>query len=232
MDIRTLLTETKHFPTAKRKSASLSPSAVLIEKPGSPSDTYSSPVSMTSTTSKETPIMPATKKVKFTLIDEDVDSQISLVLNVSPTDPSAAITGTVKDFFALHESGVSFTDKDGSVLIITPENLSNGMEVYVNRVQRAETAHPNKKKKKSILNSRKKALKLHLEKDTEEVENEDDETSNSPETDERKEKILSSEVSIANILVSSRRKLSKFSSEVIGLGFLRMLISAPTVDSV
>lgn len=217
MDIRTLLTETKPFPL-KRKSTSLSPSPSFNEKQESPGATYISPVSVLNAALKQSPITPTMKKVKFTFVDADSESPASLELNVSPTDPPSAITGTVKDFFALHEGGVSFTDAEGSILIVTPDNLFHGMEVYVNRVHGGiESTHRNKKKRKLVLSSRKKTRRISIEKDIEEVEVEEDEVEiEKEEPQERKEKILSSDVSIENIILdSSRRRLSKFSSEVI-----------------
>lgn len=213
MDIRTLLTETKSFP-AKRKSASLSPSPSFQTKSQSRSASISSPVSAISPSSNQSiSPYPTMKRVKFTLTDVDFESPSSLELNISPFDPPIAITSTVKDFFALYDTGVSFTDSDGSILIITPDNLLHNMEVYVNRVPSAESAQRNKKKRKSVLSSRKRSRRLSLEKDIQEVDIEEDDVQKSEES-ERKEKTLSAEVSIDNILDSSRRRLAKFSSEV------------------
>jgi hypothetical protein len=199
MDIRTLLTETKPFPP-KRKADS--PRQELT--PSSSLPVFSSSMDNSSKTSVA-PAANHSKNVKFTLSN----SSRSLNLTVSPTDPPSAITSTVKDFFALHNCGVSFTDTNGNILIITPNNLTDNMEVIVNQTSGVtEDANQVKKKRKSMLSSRKKTTKkIIVEKEI--MEEQDDETQK-----EKRERIFSSDVSIDNILNSSRRRLSKFSSQV------------------
>jgi Tfp pilus assembly protein PilZ len=138
-------------------------------------------------------------------------------LTVSPTDPPNAITSTVKDFFALHNCGVSFTDAEGSILIVTPNNLANGMEVFVNQTLLDDGENKQRKRRKSGLSSRKRARKLNVESEILEVEVEEDVIDKVDHSEKRDkiERILSSEVSVENIIFdSSRRRLSKFSSEV------------------
>lgn len=218
MDIRTLLTETKPI-TLKRKVASVSPA---------PSSYMSVPLSDGKTPAAASPrgnyaiknpydeisSSNEVKKVRFTL--KDFDSP-SLDLTVSPTDPPNAITSTVKDFFALHNSGVSFTDAHGRILIITPGNLSNGMEVFVNQTLIDEGESKHRKRRKSGLSSRKRARKVSIESEILEVEVEEDaiETVEPSEKREKAERIRSSDVSVENIIFdTSRRRLNKFSSEV------------------
>ena len=228
MDIRTLLTETKAFPQRK-KSASVSP--------------ISSPTDTTSTKSASTPssatdmsapcmsLMPpmttASKKVKFTLNSEEAIGTPSFELTISPTDPPNAITATVKDFFALHNCGISFTDVNGSILIITPANLTDDMEVLVNQTNVTEgRAEKRKKNRKSTLSSRKKTRKMGVDSDGDGEENDlmevdeqdmdqQDQDQQDMDHQDKRERILSSDVSIDNILeYTSRRRLTKFSSEV------------------
>jgi hypothetical protein len=146
------------------------------------------------------------KRVMFVLGDR---REQTLQLGVSAHDPSGAITSTVKDFFDLHDCGVSFTDVLGSVLIITAENLVDGMIVLVNRLPSAEGK---KKRRKTMLSARKKSRKIDGEKESDEEDDEDE--LNGHDSHERRDRNLSSEVSIDNILDSSRRRLSKFSSQV------------------
>lgn len=200
MDIRTLLTETKPFPP-KRKADSFAQESSSV----SSSTAFSSSMD-NSSNAAVAPAENQSKNVKFTL---DKSSR-SLSLTISPTDPPSAITSTVKDFFALHNCGVSFTDTSGNILIITPNNLTDDMEVMVNQTSGVtEDTNQLKKKRKSMLSSRKKTMKKTIvEKEI--VEEQDDSTETQTETRER---IFSSDVSIDNILYSSRRRLSKFSSQ-------------------
>jgi len=222
MDIRTLLTETKPVQL-KRKVSSLSPapirsspSSAQVGKVSSTTAmdiTFDGPASLLTTQPNK-----GVKKVKFTL--NGLESR-SLNLNISPNDPPSAITSTVKDFFALHTCGVSFTDGTGCILIITPDNLTDNMEVFVNQTGLGE-GEKNKKRKKSSLSSRKRTSKFSVESEDLEVEVEEDsgekESSEQVEHNEKREKILSSDVSVENILDSTRRRLPKFSSEVYSLG--------------
>lgn len=201
MDIRTLLTETKSFPP-KRKSESLGDTPLLSEPPNS------SHIYVTVSTNMS-------KNVKFTLNN----TSQSLNLTISPTDPPSAITSTVKDFFALHSCGVSFTDCKGNVLIITPENLVDDMEVLVNQVGvegENGVVGNNKKKRKSTLSSRKNSgKKVTMEKDiVKKGEEQEGVVVMEKEQAEKRERAFSSDVSIDNILDSSRRRLTKFSSQV------------------
>jgi hypothetical protein len=223
MDIRTLLTETKPFPQ-KRKADALSP----VRLPDSaPSTSMEAPSLKRSVTIPSYSYIPPpssstneAKKVTFTLGDSiSSPGPRSFNLTISPTDPPNAITSTVKDFFALHNCGVSFTDEHGCILIITPNNLTDDMEVIVNQTSLADGENKHKKRRKPTLSSRKKSRKVNMEKDIPET---DVEISDSHELHERKEKSFSSDVSIENILDSSRRRLSKFSSEVSS--FVLMLI--------
>lgn len=208
MDIRTLLTETKPF-LPKRKADS-------FEQDSAPSE-MSTPEPLPSTISSSSgytaPAATTSKTVKFTL---NYTSR-SLNLTISPTDPPSAITSTVKDFFALHNCGVSFTDLKGCILIITPDNLLDDMEVLVNQIGPLEEGNTNhmKKRRKSILSARKKTTKKFIvEKEIVEEEEEEDD-SGIKEHREKKERTFSSDVSIDNILDSSRRRLTKFSSQVL-----------------
>lgn len=205
MDIRTLLTETKSFPS-KRKADSLwwsIRSESSIAEPFSPTS-----IGTNSLNEYVAPTTNMPKNVKFTLND----STRSLNLTVSPNDPPSAITATVKDFFALHNSGVSFTDSKGCILIITPDNLTDNMEVIVNQTGLIVGENSTiKKRRKSTLSSRKKSKKLVVEKKI--VEEEEDDIG-IKEHHEKSERIFSSDVSIDNILYSSRRRPTKFSSQV------------------
>ena len=218
MDIRTLLSETKSFPHQKRKVSSLSPVSVPSTPPQSgianlPLSTSPKDSVTDSTMALAQMQLAAVKRVKFTLNWSASPDPQSFVLTISPSDPPNAITSTVKDFFALHSCGVSFTDTNGCILIITPENLTDDMEVIVNQTSLGDGENTHKKRRKSALSSRKKARKISIEKEIQEVEIEEDGTEKM-ELLEKREKILSSDVSIENILDSSRRKLPKFSSEV------------------
>jgi hypothetical protein len=240
MDIRTLLTETKAFPP--RRKTSVSP--ILVPHDLNTKSSSSMNSSTPHATPQQSPTTPAVapKKVKFTLNSDDVGGALSFVLSISPSDPPNAITSTVKDFFALHNCGISFTDKSGCILIVTPDNLTDDMEVIVNQtnvVTQTGTVNQSgiaegiaeakrKKRRKSLLSSRKKTRRMSIDSDLHEVENEEDEEDDERletdhqemdhhETDhhEKKERVLSSDVSIDNILeYSSRRRLTKFSSEV------------------
>jgi hypothetical protein len=220
MDIRTLLTESKPVPT-RRKSTLLSPTS-------NSTDPFNSPDSLTNSTKspmEETfpedipPINSSTathvKKVTFTL-NSDEWHPPSYDISISPNDTLQAIVATVRELFALHNCGIAFTDVNGTILIITPANLKDGMQIMVNQTIKKdddEDAHKNKKRKKSVLSaSRKKVNKVNMEKEDEleaaEQEEKDEE--------ERRERILSSEVSIDNIIMdSSRRRTAKFSSAVL-----------------
>jgi hypothetical protein len=202
MDIRTLLTETKAFPPRRKTTAS------PISRAKSPPTNMKAPCLPQHTS---IPIGP--KKVVFTLNAEG-NTTSSFELSISPSDPPNAITATVKDFFALHNCGVSFTDRNGSILIVTPDNLAEGMEVYVNQTNVADNAETKRKKRKSGLSARKKSRRMSVDS-----ENEDEGDAMEIEYHEKRERILSSEVSVENILDSSRRRLSKFSSEVIPLQY-------------
>lgn len=219
MDIRTLLTETKPI-SLKRKVAPLSPAPSLhlpipsnnTKSPAATSKTDNSLMGNTLNTNVPSSDL---KKVRFTLNAMNLSS--SLDLTVSPTDPPNAITSTVKDFFALHNSGVSFTDAEGRILIITPDNLANGMEVFVNQIILDDGENKHRKRRKSGLSSRKRTRKINVESEILELEVEEDaiDTVDHSEKREKTERILSSDVSVENIIFdSSRRRLSKFSSEV------------------
>lgn len=219
MDIRTLLTETKSS-LPKRKAESFVSSPTPSEQSTSnPVAKTLAPVMSIDIRSHEhrtlvAPSMGISKRVKFTLGDTASSSGLeSFVLTISPSDPPSAITATVKDYFALHDCGVSFTDESGSILIITPDNLSNDMEVIVNQIGVSEPEEKFRKRRKTALSSRKKTRKLSVEELSVEMEFEEEEPEKT-ECHEKKERIFSSEVSIDNILFSSRRRLTKFSSEV------------------
>ena len=199
MDIRTLLTETKPFPL-KIKADSFGQ-----ESTPSPSlTTFSSMDNLLMV-----PAVKQSKNVKFTFNN----SSRSLNLTISPTDPPSAITSTVKDFFALHNCGVSFTDKSGNILIVTPNNLTDDMEVIVNQTSGVtEDANQVKRKRKSTLSSRKSTMKKIIVDN--EIMSEQEDVGGINEHHEKRERILSSDVSIDNIIDSSRRRLSKFSSQV------------------
>jgi hypothetical protein len=227
MDIRTLLTETKPF-LPKRKADSFDQDSV----PSETSTIELSPSTISSSSRYTAPPTTMSKNVKFTLND----TSRSLNLTISPTDPPSAITSTVKDFFALHNCGVSFTDLKGCILIITPDNLLNGMEVIVNQIGLVEgdNTHRIKKRRKSMLSSRKKSVKKVIveneivEEEEEEEEEEGENDSGVEEHREKKERIFSSDVSIDNILNSSRRRLTKFSSQVLSQ---QNLLYLPIIES-
>ena len=177
MDIRTLLTETKSF-APKRKADSF------------PQDFLSRGARTFSHLAEDEPPsspMNRLKTVKFTL---DQSSR-SLSLTISPHDPPSAITSTVKDFFALHNCGVSFTDAKGSILIVTPDNLTDEMEVIVNQtglvgLKDDNKNNVNKKRRKSTLSSRKRSKKVLAEKQIVEEEREEDDYIFRKESHERK----------------------------------------------
>jgi hypothetical protein len=218
MDIRTLLTETKPI-SLKRKVAPLSPAPTLhlpIPSNHTKSPAATPTVDNTAMKSPFGTVVSSNevKKVRFTLSGMNSPS---LDLTVSPSDPPNAITSTVKDFFALHNCGVSFTDAEGRILIVTPNNLANGMEVFVNQTLLDDGENKHRKRRKSGLSSRKRARKLNVESEILEVEVEEDVIDKADHSEKRDkiERILSSEVSVENIIFdSSRRRLSKFSSEV------------------
>ena len=67
-----------------------------------------------------------------------------LLLPISNSDPASAITTTVREFFGLHRCGISFQDTQGRMLIITPMNLVDEMEVNVCKISsshESSTAH-------------------------------------------------------------------------------------------
>ena len=195
MDIRTLLTETKPFPP-KRKAESIGDSSLSTTD-------FSSPTKTEPNSSKENVMRQVnmSKNVKFTLNN----SSQSLNLNISPTDPPSAITSTVKDFFALHNRGISFTNSEGCILIITPDNLTDNMEIIVNQtgghVDADTNNDPIKKKRKSSLSLRKKSLAKRVVDETNTVENNetDDTTATEDEEhrNERKERIFSAKVIVS-----------------------------------
>jgi len=222
MDIRTLLTESKPF-LPKRKVESISQN-VSLDSPVSAHRAQMSGSVETETDMSTTRIASTSvaKRVKFTLNESaPAPGPRSFTLTISPTDPPSAITATVKDFFALHSCGVSFTDSQGCILIVTPENLTDDMDVIVNQTSIIDNGeNKNKRRKKTSLSSRKKTTRkvtvdkqiIEVEEDEEEEEEEDEGIEEH--SSERKERVFSSDVSIDNILESSRRRLSKFSSEV------------------
>ena len=222
MDIRTLLTETKPFPP-KRKADAMSSNPTNCEtSPNFTGNSSSAQNTSCGIPSSGAPPINLVKKVKFTLNPAAMAlGPRSFYLNINPTDPPNAITATVKDFFALHNCGVSFTDMNGSILIITADNLADDMEVIVNHTGIAEPENKNKKRRKSILSSRKRARKASVGKEVAEQEAEEEFEEEEHESEggrvehqEKRDKLFSSDVSIDNILDSSRRRLSKFSSEV------------------
>ena len=220
MDIRTLLTESKPFLPKRKVDSILQDSSSTSPHVAQMSESMKSDVN-TSVAQSSSASMP--KKVKFTLNEAtSAPGPRSFTLTISPTDPPSAITATVKDFFALHNCGVSFTDRGGCILIITPDNLTDDMDVIVNQTSIADNGEKgNKKRRKTSLSSRKKTTKREVgveretvEEEEEEYEDDDDEGIGEESSSERRERVFSSDVSIDNILDSSRRRLSKFSSEV------------------
>ena len=161
-------------------------------------------------------------------------------LTISSTDAPGAITSTVKDFFALHDRGVSFTDTTGAILIITPDNVMDGMEIVVRQTGFvppdvaekgggagagvAPDAGAGRKRRRGTLSMRKKSRKgdglqqggedvVGGEEDGGKEECNGDGTFSFP--GDNKERIFSSDVSIDNIIFNStRRRLTKFSSQV------------------
>jgi hypothetical protein len=198
MDIRAMLTENKAV-SMKRKAEEEFSSGCATTTNGD------SGVIGHGQTEGEASARPG-KRVKFVLRERP---SAPLDLAVSARDPSAAITSTVKDFFDLHDCGVSFTDVSGTVLIVTPENLRDGMVVLVNRLPSAEGK---KRRRKTMLSVRKRTRKMSGEKESDDED--EDEELNGLDLHERRERNLSSDVSIDNILDSSRRRLLKFSSQV------------------
>src|SRR5271170_440649 len=216
MDIRTLLTESKTFLPKRKVDSILQDSSSTSPHVAQMSESMKSDVN-TSVAQSSSASMP--KKVKFTLNETVLaPGPRSFTLTVSPTDPPSAITATVKYFFALHNCGVSFTDQGGCILIITPDNLTDDMDVVVNQTSIADNGEKgNKKRRKTSLSSRKKTTKREVTVDreiVEEEEDDEDEGIGEQSSSERRERVFSSDVSIDNILDSSRRRLSKFSSEV------------------
>lgn len=180
-------------------------------------------------------LAPATKTIKFTL---DGAPGTSMTLSISPNDAPSAITSTVKDFFALNERGVSFVDSTGAILIITPANVTDGMEIVVRQTGFVVPLEPSKsgvegdavggtgvgrKRRKGTLSLRKKSRRMDERGDFEagmEVSVEEEEGGYQVDNDgflfpgEKRERNFSSDVSIDNILDSTRRRLTKFSSQV------------------
>ena len=219
MDIRTLLTEVKPF-LPKRKADGISSNWTLASETSShfKGNSSSDQSAAFASSLNGAPSVNVGKRVKFNLHrNVTASGPRSFFLNVSTTDPPHAITATVKDFFALHNCGVSFSDVSGSILVITADNLTDEMEVIVNQTGVVEPESRCKKRRKSMLSSRKRTKKPGAEKETTEdeyEEEEQDEETEKAEHNEKREKIFSSEVSIDNIIHSSRRRLSKFSSDV------------------
>ena len=161
-------------------------------------------------------------------------------LTISSTDAPGAITSTVKDFFALHDRGVSFTDTTGAILIITPDNVMDGMEIVVRQTgfvppDVAEKgagagagvgagAGAGRKRRRGTLSVRKKSRRGDelLQGGEGAVGGEEDGGNDECNGDgtllfpgDNKERIYSSDVSIDNIIFdSTRRRLTKFSSQV------------------
>lgn len=215
MDIRTLLTESKPF-LPKRKVESISHGG-QVESPVSHHVAQMSEFIETETGMSVAQSSSASvpKRVKFTLNESaTAPGPRSFTLTISPTDPPNAITSTVKDFFALHNCGVSFTDAQGCILIVTPDNLTDDMDVIVNQTSIADNGeNKSKKRRKTSLSSRKRTTKrVSVVNEIVEMEEEDEEIEEY--SSERRERVFSSDVSIDNILDSSRRRLAKFSSEV------------------
>jgi len=227
MSISTLLVDNGPIPQ-KRKADSLLEESSQRNAPS----TFSSFTNIRATQTTDSqhmnpspgaPCNKTLKKVKFTL-DRRVSfsARRSFEVNVSPTDQPSAITSTVKDYFGLHNCGVSFTDCDGAILIVSPDNLVDGMEVIVSQTDVPFDEESNlKKKRKSTLSSRKKTRRVTTEEEVvdeeEEVEETIEETKVSPwlpAADASEKKSFSADVSIDNILDSSRRRPSKFSSDV------------------
>ena len=87
------------------------------------------------------------------------------------------------------------------------------MEVIVNQTSGVtEDANQVKRKRKSTLSSRKSTMKKIIVDN--EIMSEQEDVGGVSEHHETKERIFSSDVSIDNIIDSSRRRLSKFSSHV------------------
>jgi len=94
------------------------------------------------------------------------------------------------------------------------------MDVIVNQTSIADNGEKaNNKRRKTSLSSRKRTTKRELAVGREIMEEEEEEDDDEgwigeESSSERRERVFSSDVSIENILDSSRRRLSKFSSEV------------------
>lgn len=80
------------------------------------------------------PCSPSPKHVAFELLlDENskVRARIPMRVQIFPHDTTDSIVTTVKNFYGIYASGVSFEDGNGNTLIARYENLGNNMTVYV-----------------------------------------------------------------------------------------------------
>lgn len=80
------------------------------------------------------PGSPSPKHVAFELLlDENskVRARIPMRVQIFPHDTTDSIVTTVKNFYGIYASGVSFEDDNGNTLIARYENLRNNMTVYV-----------------------------------------------------------------------------------------------------
>ena len=96
------------------------PSTTAQEAPSSSQDKLQQIVSSSS---------PSKKTIIFRHEGDD-----PLLLPISNSDPASAITTMVREFFGLHRCGISFQDTQGRMLIITPMNLVDQMEVNVCKI--------------------------------------------------------------------------------------------------
>lgn len=58
-------------------------------------------------------------------------ARLPMRVMISPHDTTDSIIATVKNFYGLYGPGVSFQDRDGTVLIAAYDNFQNDMTVYV-----------------------------------------------------------------------------------------------------
>ncbi|KAK2759139.1 hypothetical protein FQN54_003238 [Arachnomyces sp. PD_36] len=79
------------------------------------------------------PGSPSPKHVAFELLldGDSKRARIPMRVQIFPHDTTDSIVTTVKNFYGIYASGVSFEDESGNTLIARYENLRNNMTVYV-----------------------------------------------------------------------------------------------------
>lgn len=179
----------------------------------------------------------APKSVLFALVrnaDDRVHDRVDpppVRFTINAHDTTEAIASTVKSYFGLFSGDgkttathpVSFEDKNGSRLILSHENVSESMTVYVRSMLQTppymappafaegeepyiRDGSPNGTRSAAPMMARSRSNKRHAS------------STPSPESDSdsklKVEPIASAEISVENIVNGSRRKRAKFESSV------------------